>query len=179
MIIEFIAISIIGTLLHFTYDWSKHNKIVGLFSAVNESTWEHIKLALSACFFCSVIDGFFWVSNPNYFLAKFTSLLTLIIVMPLLFYRYTAIVKKTILAIDISIFFITVACGQIIFKIVLELNPLPYIFNYLGLLGIFAIFGFYMVVTLLPIKNFIFKDPITNKYGLKGHNDTIVSKNNK
>ena len=25
-----------------------------------------------------------------------------------------------------------------------------------------------MVLTLLPIKNFLFKDPITNKYGIKG-----------
>ena len=34
----------LGTLLHFVYDWSWQNQIIGAFSAVNESTWEHLKL---------------------------------------------------------------------------------------------------------------------------------------
>ena len=42
--IRFLFISILGVLLHFTYEWSDDNRIVGLFSAVNESTWEHMKL---------------------------------------------------------------------------------------------------------------------------------------
>ena len=36
--IRFLFISILGVLLHFTYEWSDDNRIVGLFSAVNEST---------------------------------------------------------------------------------------------------------------------------------------------
>ena len=38
-LISTMFISLIGTLSHFTYDISNHNKIIGLFSAVNESTW--------------------------------------------------------------------------------------------------------------------------------------------
>ena len=49
-IISIIVISLIGTLSHFLYDISKHNKVVGLFAAVNESTWEHIKIALTPTF---------------------------------------------------------------------------------------------------------------------------------
>ena len=41
-LISFLVISIVGTLLHFVYEWSNHNKIVSLFAAVNESTWEHM-----------------------------------------------------------------------------------------------------------------------------------------
>lgn len=41
---RFIFISVLGVLLHFTYEWSGDNVVVGLFSAVNESTWEHLKL---------------------------------------------------------------------------------------------------------------------------------------
>ena len=40
-----------GVLLHFAYEWSDNNTFVGLFSAVNESTWEHLKLV----FFPSLI----------------------------------------------------------------------------------------------------------------------------
>lgn len=46
-IVSIIIISIFDTLAHFMYDMSNHNKIIGLFSAVNESTWEHIKIALT------------------------------------------------------------------------------------------------------------------------------------
>lgn len=35
---RFLFISVLGVLLHFTYEWSGDNPIVALFSAVNEST---------------------------------------------------------------------------------------------------------------------------------------------
>ena len=34
----------LGTLLHFVFDWSGGNVAAALFSAVNESIWEHMKL---------------------------------------------------------------------------------------------------------------------------------------
>ena len=43
-ILSYILVSVLGVLLHFTYDWSGENKFVGLFSATNESMWEHLKL---------------------------------------------------------------------------------------------------------------------------------------
>lgn len=173
MILEIIIISILGTLLHFTYDFSKHNKVVGLFSAVNESTWEHIKMTLTATFICSMVDGFILGSNPNYFIAKLFSLLTIILLMPTIFYGYKTFTKKPVLFIDIASFYIVVICSQIMCYHILEMEPFSYIIRYFGLVGVFALFGFYMVVTLLPLENFIFKDPITNKYGLKGHSEVF------
>lgn len=43
-ILQFFIISILGVLLHFTYEWSGNNSAVGIVSAVNESVWEHLKL---------------------------------------------------------------------------------------------------------------------------------------
>ena len=43
IISTFFAIAL-GTLLHFTFEWSGNNPVVGIFSAVNESTWEHLKI---------------------------------------------------------------------------------------------------------------------------------------
>ena len=43
-IAEFIFIAIVGTLLHFVYDWSGQNPAVGIIAPVSESTWEHLKL---------------------------------------------------------------------------------------------------------------------------------------
>ena len=169
MWLSIIIISILGTLLHFLYDWTNHNKIVGLFAAVNESTWEHIKIALTSTILWSLVDGYKYGLYPNYFLAKLGSLLIIVIVIPLLFYTYQLITKKDIVIVDISIFYIAIILSQIIFKYIINLNDLGPICTYISCLLLFIFFGCYLLLTLLPLKNFIFKDPLTNKYGFKGH----------
>jgi len=39
-------LGIVGSLLHFAFDWTGHNRWAAIFSAVNESYWEHIKIAI-------------------------------------------------------------------------------------------------------------------------------------
>jgi hypothetical protein len=43
-LVGIVFIIIIGSLLHFTFELSGHQAI-GVFSAVNESVWEHLKLS--------------------------------------------------------------------------------------------------------------------------------------
>lgn len=169
ILIGIIFISTLGTLLHFTYDISKHNKIIGLFSAVNESTWEHIKMALTAAFIWSIYDGYLYGTNPNYFIAKVISLVIIIVLMPLIFYTYTSILKRNYLFIDICSFYITIIASQLIMAYLLRIDSLGTITNYIGALLLFILFGFYLTATLMPLKSFIFKDPLTNKYGFMGH----------
>ena len=57
-LISFLVISIVGALLHFVYEWSNHNNIISLFAAVNESTWEHIKMGLSSALLFSIFDKY-------------------------------------------------------------------------------------------------------------------------
>ena len=40
----FLTVSALGTLAHFAYEWSGKQLLAGAFCAVNESTWEHMKL---------------------------------------------------------------------------------------------------------------------------------------
>lgn len=169
MWLSIIIISILGTLFHFLYDISKHNKIVGLFAAVNESTWEHIKIALTPTILWSIYDGYIFGQNPNYFIAKLSSLLILIVFIPTIFYLYKYFTNKPIIIVDILIFYIAIILSQISFYSIIKSSSLGFGLNYLSCIGIFIVFGFYMVLTLLPIQSFIFKDPITNKYGYKGH----------
>ena len=53
---------ILGTILHYTYKWSNKNPLVGTFSAVNESTWEHLKL-LYFPMLLSIIIGYFYFNG--------------------------------------------------------------------------------------------------------------------
>ena len=168
-IIAIIFISLIGTLLHFMYEWTNHNKVVSLFAAVNESTWEHIKIALTPIFIWTLYDGAVYGLNPNYFVAKMLSILVIILLIPILFYGYKIFTKKSILAIDITIFYVAIITSCLVFKYIINIKPLPFFYIYLSAVLLFIIFGFYMVLTLQPIKNFLLKDPSTKKYCLIGH----------
>ncbi len=169
MVSSIILISLIGTLSHFLYDMTNHNKVIGLFCAVNESTWEHIKIALTPTLLWCFIDGYIYGTNPNYFLAKFSSLVVIIVLMPALFYGYNFIFKKNNFIINIIIFYIVIISSQFTFYYLLRIQPIIFLCKYVSCIGLFFVFGGYMIHTLMPAKNFIFKDPITKKYGFNAH----------
>lgn len=169
--ISLIFISILGTISHFIYEWSNHNKIIGIFFAVNESTWEHIKILLTPTFIWNIIEIPFLYTYSNFIFASFIRLLVVIILMPLLFYGYKIITKKSYLFIDILIFYIDVIVSNIIFNKLLYINPVPGIINYISFIIIILIFISYLLLTLIPIKNFIFRDPINKKYGFIAHDN--------
>lgn len=169
MWISIIAISILGTLAHFVYEFAHHNRTVGIFAAVNESTWEHIKIALTPTFLWSLLDGAFFGTNENYFLAKITSLLIATFTIPFIFYSYRRIAKRSILAIDISLFFLAIILSQLAFYAILDLPPQGFAVAYISTLATFIFFGAYMTLTLRPLKQIIFKDPLTGKYGFLAH----------
>ncbi len=164
-----LIISIVGTLSHFLYDIFNHNKIIGLFTAVNESTWEHIKIGLTPTILYSLYDGYIFGNNPNYFFAKLCSLLSIIIVIPLIYYSYKSIFNKDITIINILSFYISIIISQFAFKYIIESSPIDFKYQYISCILLFVLFGSYLLLTLLPLELFIFKDPITNKYGFHGH----------
>lgn len=54
---------ILGTILHFTFEWSGNNAFIGTFSSVNESTWEHLKLVFYPMLFTAIIRLFLFCRN--------------------------------------------------------------------------------------------------------------------
>ena len=177
MYIGMIVIAVLGTLLHFLYELSGHNKFVAIFAAVNESTWEHIKICMTPTILWGLYDGYIYGANPNYFVAKSLSLLTIILLIPFLFYTYTSFTKKAILLVDIMSFYFTVVCSGLLFNYLINLNSLPFLCSYLSCILLFLEIGAYMFLTFNPPKNFIFEDPISNKYGLSGHTEMHDHKN--
>lgn len=55
---------VFGSLLHFFYDWSGKNAIVGLFSPINESVFEHLKL-LYFPMLLWIVPGYFIYGKKN------------------------------------------------------------------------------------------------------------------
>ena len=167
--IEIIIIGLIGTLLHFTYELSHHNKCVAIFSAVNESTWEHIKICMTPSILWSIYELIVYGFSGNFLLAKSLSLLTIIILIPILFYSYTFFTKKSILFIDVICFYITVICSRLVFRYVINLNNISGGYVFFSIILLIVEILAYLFFTFYPIENFIFKDPITHKYGFDGH----------
>lgn len=101
---------VLGTLSHFFYQWSHENILIGLFSPVNESVWEHLKLlffpALTYMFIEQKAMG---KAMPGLFGKNILGIFAGLLVMPLLFYGYTAFSGKSILLVDIGIFCVCVS----------------------------------------------------------------------
>ena len=98
-----------GTLSHFLYEWSGNCFVVGLFTPVNESVWEHMKLV----FFPTLLYSFLLVAKfgkkyPCIPSACCFGLLLGTCLIPVLFYIYTGIAGKNILFMDLAIFAVSV-----------------------------------------------------------------------
>jgi len=149
---QFITVIIcitLGILLHFTYEWSRENMLVGLFSAVNESTWEHLKLIYYPTILMAII-GYFIIGKrtPNYWTAHTVGIITAIAFTIIFFYTYTGIIGTNFAWLNIATFIIAVILGgfatykilmsrknfnaeliSMIFLIILFLSFILYTFN--------------------------------------------------
>ena len=108
---------VLGSLLHFVYDWSGKNKLVGLISPVNESVFEHSKLLLIPLILFWTIGYIFLkdqVYKDNYFLAMLVSIITSIIVMITFYYTYKEIIGNFYLWIDIFDLLLSLFIGQVV-----------------------------------------------------------------
>lgn len=116
---EYIAILLciaIGMFLHFAYELCAQNAIVGIFSAVNESMWEHLKIAFwPEIGFLAV---YFFIKKPSFvkeIVAGAWLLFTTFLIMTTFYYTYTGIIGNHFLSIDIAIFVLAIVFGFYMF----------------------------------------------------------------
>ena len=177
-IIGVIFIIIVGSLLHFTYKFSNNSPIVGLFSPINESIWEHLKMAVFASIFYIIFEYKFVKDYANnYFFAKAVASLSTMIVIPLLFYIYTSFTGKSILFIDILIYIVAcVLWGIINYKITSSKEIYSNI-NGLGIILLLIIILSFFIFTISPLNLPIFKENLSNPNGLLIINNLINNTN--
>ena len=167
VIITVISI-ILGTILHFTYNLSGENSFIGTFSAVNESIWEHLKLAFFPMLILGIIEYFFVknISN-NYIEAKTIGIFLAISFIVVAFFTYTGILGVDILILDILIFITSIILGETTsYKLMKRENESNNKTKVLaGIILIFLLFSF-IICTFNPPKVNLFRDPITKTYGI-------------
>lgn len=106
---------IMGTLLHFTYEWSGNSKIVGVFSAINESTWEHLKLIFFPMLIFAIFEGInIYKETNNYIEAKTIGIIFGILFITVFFFTYTGIIGTNFAVLDIGGFVVGTILSEII-----------------------------------------------------------------
>ena len=169
-----LPLSIVGTVLHFLFDWSRHNRVVAVFAAVNESYWEHIKIAVwpVALQFglLFALGGFRYAAFVP---AATLALYAIPISMVGLVFLYKAVTRRNVLWLDIGIFVAVIVLAQAIFVSVLgQLDPDP-LTVVLSVGYLVALLVAFLRFTLQPPREpDVFVDPLTNRYGIPGHDRT-------
>lgn len=158
-IIGIIFVLITGTLAHFLYNWTGNNHIVGFFTPINESIWEHMKLL----FFPMLLYSLIMILKFHRKYSCITSTLCFGILVgafliPLFYYAYTSILSKNIFILDISTFILSIV---IAFWLSYKLTLSCRLESYTSLLCILVciLFACFLTFTYHPPDTIIFQDP--------------------
>lgn len=169
--IELIAILfslILGTLLHFTYEWSGENVFVGSFSAVNESVWEHLKLVFYPMLIAMIIEYFLVkdVAN-NYVEAKTIGIFTAMSFIVIVFFTYSGIIGTSIIVIDILLFIISIILGEYVaYRLMKREDESTVTTEVLSIVIIIFLLLCFVIFTYLPPEVNLFRDVTTGVYGI-------------
>ncbi len=168
-VVGFFFILGLGTALHFVFDWTGGFRLVAPFAAVNESVWEHLKLAFWPALLWAVLEhGPLHGRVNNFRLAKTAGIALMPLVIVVLFYAYSTALGHHLLSFDIAIFIIAVGAGQYLsYRIMTADERSPYL-NRIAPLLIIALAVLFIVFTFLPPEAGLFMDSATGAYGIPG-----------
>ena len=162
-------IVVLGAVLHFAFDWSGPWIPLGAIAAVNESVWEHLKLAFwPAVAYAALEYARLGKSVHNFLFAKTLGICLMPITIVVVYYVYTAILGHGLLIVDILIFVVAVTVGQLVSHRLLSASPLPKKLNRLAPIAL-VILGILLVLfTFYPPQLPLFRDSVTGGYGIVG-----------
>lgn len=160
-IVVIILAIVFGTLLHFTYEWSGENRIVGLFSATNESVWEHLKLVFYPMLILAIVEYFVVKKEANnYIEAKSLGTFLAIAFIIVFYYTYTGIIGKNFFIIDILTFIISIILGEwVSYKLMIRKSESITLSKILSSAIIFYFLISFILFTYNPPNINLFKDP--------------------
>ena len=164
-IMGFAVTSFLGTIFHFLYDWSGNSAWASLFSAVNESTWEHMKLLFFPMLLFAIVQGFFFKDFEGFWCVKAKGILLGIILIPVIFYTYNGAFGKSPDWLNISIFFISALIVYYYeWRQLKKESDCKH--KRLSVLILVILAALFILFTFFAPSVNLFKDPITQTYGI-------------
>ncbi len=164
--IGFVAASALGVLLHFLYDWTDSSS-VALFSAVNESTWEHMKLIFFPMLIFAIVQYFFVGKEYEAFWCiKLKGILIGLAMIPILFYTLRGVFGSTPDWLNIAIFFVAVLSAFTYETKQFQKNNALCTSAPLSLFILCLIAACFATFTFFTPQIPLFQDPIDGNYGI-------------
>ncbi|MFC1487605.1 DUF6512 family protein [Thermoproteota archaeon] len=153
-----VFIIILGTLLHFTFEWSGFQEIVGAFSAVNESVWEHLKIAFMPSILFAILEYHYLNKKTNnYFFAKAVGIYTIMVIIPVIFYTYTIFIEHN-LTVDVISFMFAIIVGQFVSYKMLTFKQLSKNLRLISIVSLIILGLAFVVFTFYPPQLSLFQD---------------------
>ena len=110
------AALVLGTAAHFFYEWSGENFLIGMIAPINESTWEHMKLAFfPMLLFAAAARLFLSKSYPGAASAALCAALLSTALIPVIFYTYAGVLGYALPVLNILTFAAAVLIGVLMF----------------------------------------------------------------
>lgn len=117
IILRYLFVILLGVFFHFSYELSGENPIVGLFTPVNESVWEHLKLVFFPLLILTIWDLFTHRGNNLSFLpARTIGILSALAFTIITFYTITGVIGTNIDWINILNFLLAIVLAFLIEK---------------------------------------------------------------
>ncbi len=164
--IGFVSASVGGILLHYLYEWTNKNAVAAVFSGVNESTWEHMKLLFFPLFIFAIVQSFFFKEYEDFWCIKLRGILLGIILIPVLFYTFNGAFGKSPDWLNIAFFFVSAAVSFIYETRRMKREDVMCISPKLSFAVLCIIAVAFAVFTFLTPEIPLFKDPLTETYGI-------------
>ena len=156
-----------GTLLHFLYEWTGGAVWAALFSGVNESTWEHMKLLFFPTFLYAAIEWFFVRKRKDFWQIKLVGITIGLLSIPVIFYTYNGAIGPSPDWLNITIFFIAAAITYAVETWLFYKKKERKSFPAISFLALCAIATLFITFTFAPPHLEILKDPLTQTYGIE------------
>lgn len=162
----FAITSLLGTLLHFLYELTGGSVLIALFSGVNESTWEHMKLLFVPMFIFAIVESFFFKGRDDFWCIKLRGILLGLVSIPALFYTYNGVVGKSPDWINIAIFFVSASLAYVYETRLFNSEKTICKSQKSALFLLCVIALLFVLFTFITPEIGIFKDPLTGTYGI-------------
>lgn len=164
-------IFLLGFLMHHLYSLCGNSSLIAIIAPVNESVWEHLKLA--------VLPAIIWWSISYTVLSKKTELsftrwffafVVALIVCPLIivsvYYTYTGVFGIHSFLLDLFAYFLGVTISQLVGMHVYQYAKINSALFYLSALIFALLMMAFIIFTFNPPLLPLFWDPLTRRYGI-------------
>ena len=154
----FVVATAVGTVLHFLLEWTEL-AIFAPISAMNESTWEHMKILFFPMLFVALAQSRFFISEyPSFWWIKLIGSFVGTLSIPTLFYTINGIFGKTPAWVNVLIFFVSAGLAYFI-EWRLFRKSVTWKYSWIAIVVIALIALFFVLFTYFPPDFPIFQDP--------------------